>query len=127
MRRPSGEILPWNARGSGSASSGPPAAGTVQKRGVAFGAAVARVEAKSTLLPSGVQPCTWSGPGCHVRRVGSPPSEGTTYTSTLPPYSPLKATLRPSGENFGFVVWPWKLVSRRAVPPARSTTQMLLA
>src|SRR4029078_9351177 len=26
-----------------------------------------------------------------------------------------------------FVVWPWKLVTRRAVPPPRSTTQMLFA
>jgi hypothetical protein len=44
----------------------------------------------------------------------------------LPLYAALKAMVRPSGENFGFVVVPWKLVSRRAVPPARSTSQMLL-
>ena len=45
----------------------------------------------------------------------------------LPPYSALNATHFPSGESFGFCVSPWKLVSRRAVPPARSTIQMLFA
>src|SRR5262249_10671014 len=58
---------------------------------------------------------------------GSPPSAATTYTSVLPAYSPLNAIQFPSGEKCGFEVWPWKLVSRRALPPARSTTQMLLA
>src|SRR5579871_1341498 len=33
----------------------------------------------------------------------------------------------PSGEKCGLVVWPWKLVSRRAVPPARSTIHILFA
>jgi hypothetical protein len=47
--------------------------------------------------------------------------------SVLPPYSALNATDFPSGENFGLCVCPWKLVSRRAFPPARSTTQMLFA
>ncbi len=51
--------------------------GTVQKRGVALGAAVARGDANNTRLPSGVQPWTVSAPGCHVSRVGSPPSVGT--------------------------------------------------
>src|SRR4029453_10302794 len=46
---------------------------------------------------------------------------------TLPASSPLNAISFPSGEKCGFVVWPWKLVRRRAAPPARSTTQMLLA
>jgi hypothetical protein len=32
-----------------------------------------------------------------------------------------------SGEKLGFDVCPWKLVRRRASPPVRSTTQMLLA
>ena len=36
----------------------PPLAGTVQKRGAAEGAAVARVEAKTIDFPSGVHPCT---------------------------------------------------------------------
>ena len=45
----------------------------------------------------------------------------------LPLYSALNAIDLPSGENFGLVVAPWKLVSRRARPPARSTVQMLLA
>src|SRR5262245_25161198 len=33
----------------------------------------------------------------------------------------------PSGEKCGFDVRPWKLVRRRALPPARSTIQMLFA
>src|SRR5262245_26060491 len=33
----------------------------------------------------------------------------------------------PSGEKCGFDVRPWKLVRRRAIPPARSTVQMLFA
>jgi hypothetical protein len=45
----------------------------------------------------------------------------------LPPYSALNATQRPSGDSLGLIVSPWKLVSRRAFPPARSTTQTLLA
>src|SRR5580765_792514 len=68
-----------------------------------------------------------SWPGCHVSRFGSPPSAGTTYTSTLPAYCALNAISLPSGENFGFSVVPWKLVRRLAAPPARSTVQMLLA
>ena len=39
MRLPSGEILPWYARGIGIGSSTPPSTGTVQKRGAALGAA----------------------------------------------------------------------------------------
>src|SRR5579872_2148463 len=105
----------------------PPCAGTVQKRGAPVGAAVARADAKTIDLPSGVQPSTVSAPGCQVRRFGSPPSDETTYTSTLPAYSPLNAIHFPSGEKCGFVVRPWKLVRRRATPPPRSTTQMLLA
>src|SRR6185437_16860217 len=127
MRRPSGEILPWYARGSGIGDSTPPSTGTVQKRGTALGASLARVDENTTFLPSGVQPSTTSAPGCHVRRFGSPPCAGTTYTSTLPSYSALNASRRPSGENFGFSVVPWKLVTRRAVPPDRSTVQMLFA
>src|SRR5262245_27632446 len=105
----------------------PPVAGTVQNRGAPLGAHVAREVANITDFPSGVQPCTVSPPGCQVSRFGSPPSAGTTYTSVLPLYSALNAIHLPSGENFGFVVAPWKLVSRRAMPPARSTVQMLLA
>src|SRR3954466_4653117 len=125
--RPSGEILPMYARGSAIGVSTPPSIGTVQKRGAALGADVARDEAKTIDLPSGVQPCTLSAPGCHVSRFGSPPSAATTYTSTLPAYSPLNAIDLPSGEKCGLVVWPAKLVRRRALPPARSTVQMLLA
>src|SRR5690606_21541663 len=76
--------------------------------------------------PSGVQPCTMSAPGCHVSRFGSPPSIGSTYTSVLPPYWALNATVLPSGENAGFVSCPWKLVRRRAAPPSRPTIQMSL-
>src|SRR5215467_322106 len=45
----------------------------------------------------------------------------------LPAYSPLNAIHLPSGEKCGFVVCPWKLVIRRAMPPERSTVQMLFA
>src|SRR5665213_4389242 len=45
----------------------------------------------------------------------------------FPAYSALKAIHVPSGEKCGFDVSPWKLVRRRAMPPARSTVQMLLA
>src|SRR5579885_2374177 len=126
-RRPSGEILPWYARGSGIGDSTPPSTGTVQNRGAALGASVARDELNTMFLPSGVQPSTTSAPGCQVSRFGSPPSAGTTYTSTFPPYDALNAISLPSGENFGFSLVPAMLVKRRALPPLRSTTQMLLA
>src|ERR1035437_2195917 len=45
----------------------------------------------------------------------------------FPAYSALNASVFPSGENWGFDDSPWKLVRRRARPPARSTIQMLLA
>src|SRR6185436_19702032 len=101
---PSAEILPWYARGNGIGCSTPPSAETVQKRGAPLGAQVARLEENRIDLPSGVQPSTRSAPGCHVSRFGSPPSAGTTYTSTLPAYSPLKAIHLPSGEKCGLVV-----------------------
>jgi hypothetical protein len=125
IRPPSAEIFPWYPRGSGSGASTAPSTGTVQKRGAPLGAQVARPDVKRMRLPSGAQPCTASAPGCHVRRFGSPPVAATTYTSAFPAYSPLKAIQRPSGEKCGLDVWPWKLVSRRARPPDRSTTQML--
>jgi hypothetical protein len=49
------------------------------------------------------------------------------YTSVFPAYSALNAIHFPSGEKCGLDVCPWKLVTRRAMPPARSTIQMLLA
>jgi len=52
--------------------------GTVQNRGVAFGADDCRPDANMIFVPSGVQPCTVSAPGCHVSRTGSPPLTGTT-------------------------------------------------
>ena len=57
-------------------------------------------------LPSGVQPRTRSGAGCQVSRFGTPPEAGTTKTSTLPSYSPVKAMRVPSGENAGSVSLP---------------------
>src|ERR1041385_3312025 len=107
--------------------SGPPVTGTVQNRGAAAGASVARPEANTIDLPSGVQPSTTSGLGCHVSRLGSPPPPETTYTSALPAYSPLNAIHLPSGEKRGFEACPWKLVSLRASPPARGTIQMFCA
>ena len=124
---PSAEILPWYPRGSVIGCSTPPSAGTVQKRGAPLGAQLAREDENMIALPSGVHPCTKSLPGCHVSRFGSPPSAETTYTSTFPAYSALNAIDLPSGEKCGFDDSPWKLVSRRAVPPARSTIQMLFA
>src|SRR5689334_13426898 len=94
---------------------------------MACGASPPRREENRIFLPSGVHPCTSSGAGCHVRRFGSPPALGTTYTSTLPPYIALNATMDPSGESLGFEVCPWKLVRRRAAPPSRPTIQILLA
>ncbi len=103
---PLAEIFPWYPRGRGSGCSTPPAAGTVQNLAAALGAQLALPEEKRTAVPSAVQPCTVSAPGCQVRRLGSPPSAGTTYTSVLPAYSPLNAIERPSGEKCGFVVCP---------------------
>src|SRR5262249_10293928 len=100
---------------------------TVQNRGAAAGAQVARLEANTTDFPSAVQPWTTSGTGCHVSRRGSPPSAETTYTSRVPAYSPLNAIHLPSGEKRGLPAWPWKLVSRRASPPARGTIQTFWA
>src|SRR5262249_43125277 len=108
-------------------SSTPPEADTVQKRGAPLGAQVAREDENITDLPSGVHPCTRSLPGCQVSLLGSPPSDGTTYTSLFPAYSPLKAIHFPSGEKCGLAVCPWKLVIRRAAPPARSTIHILFA
>src|ERR1700759_3821087 len=105
-RRPSGEILPMYARGNGIGVSTPPSTGTVQKRGAALGAQVARDELKTIDLPSGVHPCTTSAPGCQVNRFGSPPSAGTAETSVLPLYCALNAMSFPSGENFGLSVVP---------------------
>src|SRR5258708_38778503 len=127
MCDPSVEILPWYARGKVIGASTPPSTGTVQKRGAPLGVQVARVEEKRIDRPSGVQPCTVSAPGCQVKRFGSPPSAATMYTSKLPAYSPEKAIHFPSGEKRGFVVWPWKLVTRPATPPARGTTQRFCA
>jgi hypothetical protein len=78
MCEPSAEIFPWYARGSVIGCSTPPSNGTVQNRGAALGVALARPDANITDLPSGVQPCTVSAPGCQVSRRGSPPSAGTT-------------------------------------------------
>src|SRR2546426_1095210 len=106
MCDPSAEIFPWKPRGNAIGSSTPPAAGTVQKRGAPLGDQVARVDENMIDFPSAVQPWTRSAPGCHVKRFGSPPSAGTTYTSRLPAYSPLKAIHFPSGEKCGLDVCP---------------------
>src|SRR5690242_6382805 len=48
--------------------------------------------------------------------------------STLFPYTTLfRAIHFPSGEKYGFIASPGKLVRRTADPPARGTTQMLPA
>ncbi len=119
MRDPSGENAPSAAMCSGSLSGSPPSRPTVnssEKREYAV-----RVEAKSTRLPSGVQPMTVSAAGCHVSRFGSPPEAGITKTSTLPSYSPVKAMRLPSGEKDGLVSTPGPAVRRRAAPPSRGT------
>src|SRR5205814_10321851 len=89
MDWPSADIDAWYPVGSGSFSSTPPAAGTVNissKREYDV-----REEPKMMRLPSGVQPRTRSVAGCHVSLFGTPPEAGTTNTSTLPSYSPVKA------------------------------------
>ncbi len=60
----------------------------------------------------------------NVSRFGVPPSIGITYTSVLPVYWPLNAIHLPSGEIDGLVSSPGEVVSRRAIPPLRSTIQM---
>ena len=45
----------------------------------------------------------------------------------LPSYWALKAMWRPSGEKWGSVSWPWKVVSPMASPPARGTIHRSLA
>ena len=125
MRPPSGDRLPVQARGIGIAVGNPPAcgstaSGTVQNFGYGIGA-LSRKEAKTTALPSGVQPRTTSGAGCQVSRRGSPPATGTTKTSTLPSYWAEKATSEPSGENLADDSRPMSAVSRRASPPSRAT------
>src|SRR4051812_42068371 len=126
MRFPSGEILPWFARGIGIACCTPPSMGTVKKRGCPEGA-LSRPEENTIRFPSGVHPSTRSAPGCQVSRFGCPPSEGTRYTFVFPLYSALNATHLPSGDRCGCSVCPPKLVSRLADPPARGTIQMLFA
>ena len=80
-----------------------------------------RGELKMMRLPSGVQPSARSGEGCQVSLFGTPPAAGTTKTSTLPSYSPVKAMSLPSGENTGSVSVPAPLVRRAASPPSRGT------
>ena len=72
-------------------------------------------------FPSGVHPRTLSCAGCHVSRLGTPPTEGMTNTSTLPSYSPLKAISDPSGEKTGLFSAPAPTVSLLASPPSRPT------
>src|SRR5579859_1539153 len=61
-------------------------------------------------------------PGWYVRRLGSPPPTGITYTSVLPPIVALYAIWDPSGEKYGSVSSDGVEVNRRASPPARGTT-----
>src|SRR5262245_65655605 len=99
MRRLSGEYDAVKARGSGSASSRPPSTETVHRRRYDDCGTVPRSDAKSTRLPSRVQPFTRSLCGWYVSRFGSPPAAETTYTSVLPLEVRLKATSDPSGEK----------------------------
>ena len=48
---------------------------------------------------------------------GAPPSAGITYTCSSPPYWPVKAMNRPSGENLPNSSRPGFEVRREAVPP----------
>src|SRR5256885_15214876 len=110
----------------GIACCTPPSGDTVKNRGAPVGA-LSRPDANTIRLPSGVHPSTRSSPGCHVSRFGCPPSAGTRYTLVFPLYSALNATHFPSGDKYGFCVWPPKLVSRLAAPPVRGTIQILFA
>src|SRR5262245_15682659 len=129
MRRPSGDTLPVKARGigitSGTALTAPVAATATDQilkiEGRPGTGTVSRVDANSTRRPSGVQPRAASMLGWKVRRVGSPPVTGTTYTSVLPPMVAVKARRVPSGENHGSISALGVEVSRRAWPPLRGT------
>jgi len=57
----------------------------------------------------------------HVRRFGTPPWAGITYTSVLPSYWPVKANCFPSGEKRANISNPASLVRRRATPPVAGT------
>src|SRR5215510_6882887 len=100
MRLPSAEYAALLACGIDSSDGTPPAAGTTYSL-VLDPVNAVRGDVKSTPDPSGVNSCTISRPGCHVSRVGAPPSTGIRYTSTLPSYCALNAIVRPSGENAG--------------------------
>src|SRR5260221_14668377 len=100
-RRPSGENVPANARGSDIGSSTPPSAATVHSWRYADCGMLARSEAKTTRLPSRVHPRTRSSPGCLVSRRGSPPAVGTTETSVLLDSLRLNAYVLPLGERVG--------------------------
>src|SRR5688500_9393456 len=129
MRRPSGEKLPVKARGIGRTSGTDvtaPVAPTatdhsLKMEGRPGTGTVSRVDVKSTRLPSGLQPRAASRPGWKVRRAGSPPATGTTYTSVLPPTVAVKARRDPSGENRGSISAFGVDVSRLSWPPARGT------
>src|ERR1044072_7185475 len=83
----------------------------------------ARAERMRIDLPSGYHSATWSMPGWNVSLFGPPPAAGIVYASVLPSYSPVNATVLPSGENLGRSSSPSCVVSRCAVPPARATVQ----
>ena len=65
--------------------------------------------------------------GRSVRRTGSPPSAGITWSCgfALASRSDRKASQAPSGDQRGAVSRPGPVVKRRGSPPAVSTTQML--
>src|SRR5215213_7329100 len=105
----------------GSGSGSPPSSAIENTRKYDWCGGLSRAEPNTTRFPSGVQPLTRSNPGWNVRRVGSPPAVGMTYTSVLPPTVAVNAILDPSGEKYGSVSTVGVAVSRRAWPPARAT------
>src|SRR5207253_5230695 len=84
-------------------------------------------DVKRTAEPSGVKPSAMSLFGCNVSRFGTPPAVGTTNTSVLPSYRPVKAIIDPSGENFGPASTPGCDVRRRTFVPSRLATQRSFA
>ena len=75
-------------------------------------------------VPSGVHASASSLPTCHVSCRGSPPVDGTRYTSLLPFRLDVNAIHLPSGEKRGEKSRAKCAVIRRGLLPSASTIQM---
>src|SRR5260370_578825 len=82
-----------------------------------------RSERERRRAPYGDQHTTRSASGWNVTRLGMPPVAGTVKTSTLPSYSPVNASVLPSGEKAASLSKPGPDVRRDATPPSRLACQ----